>query len=475
MASLSHVDRLPEEVLLQIFEYLDSLPPSKIKAREEPSLSLTASDSRVLKCISCTSSRWRRVVIPLLFKYAHLRLDTPSHSTKTSCPACGQLDAISAGDLEASSSLLPIDSYHAVMVDAQERKLFPGTTIGIDATGQRYDLAIMAGTVDWSRQLYHVSKEFINFVTEYRLEQSIDSIVVSCSQTFAVATFRFWDEPFMSDWRYISAAAFWKHLLSIMDPSRVVLLMAPAQLSLMTNIIPDRRPALHDFDDVDFHLMELVQSEKRKAQRTSKPLDLNRLRPFAPIPDRFAPASILNLRNWYHLGLNEGSFLHHYPREGELERSRRVTHPHHGFLSSLLDRSIPSSSAVRDFRSFAYTAVFPFALHSRFSNALQEGLESLDVQLAVNPTSNAEDMYLKAYTGHFKGCWEEFARAYTYTAWHVVQAPNLKTLICRDREFPAIADHVDGLLINLCLPHWVEWKPGFYSRQHVDDNASGRQ
>lgn len=71
------IDRLPEELLLSIFEFLDSEPPSVIKSRQEPSLDITSSNIHSLKDLSLVSRSWRRIALPVLFRYSRLCLDEP--------------------------------------------------------------------------------------------------------------------------------------------------------------------------------------------------------------------------------------------------------------------------------------------------------------------------------------------------------------------------------------------------------------
>lgn len=73
--STQTLNDLPEELLLSIFEHLNPSPPSIIKSRLEPSLELTYSETPTLKNISLVSRRWRRIALPLLFRYSRLRLD----------------------------------------------------------------------------------------------------------------------------------------------------------------------------------------------------------------------------------------------------------------------------------------------------------------------------------------------------------------------------------------------------------------
>lgn len=68
------IELLPNELLANILEYLDSPKPSSSESilHDEPHFNLTKSNSAPLKAASGVSKRWRRGTIPLLFKHAQL-------------------------------------------------------------------------------------------------------------------------------------------------------------------------------------------------------------------------------------------------------------------------------------------------------------------------------------------------------------------------------------------------------------------
>lgn len=66
------IERLPNELLANIFGFLDSIKPSSSESAllDEPSFDLTKSEHVPYKAASRVSRRWRRITIPLLFKHA---------------------------------------------------------------------------------------------------------------------------------------------------------------------------------------------------------------------------------------------------------------------------------------------------------------------------------------------------------------------------------------------------------------------
>ncbi|TVY39686.1 hypothetical protein LSUB1_G002590 [Lachnellula subtilissima] len=68
--SVTNIESLPNELLTNIFGYLDIPKPSGFVLQDEPVFELTHSESADLKCMSRVSKRWRRATLPVLFKFA---------------------------------------------------------------------------------------------------------------------------------------------------------------------------------------------------------------------------------------------------------------------------------------------------------------------------------------------------------------------------------------------------------------------
>jgi len=71
------IELLPNELLSNIFEFLDSPKPSSSDSvlHDEPIFELTRSENAPLKAASCVSKRWRRGTIPLLFKHTQFTIE----------------------------------------------------------------------------------------------------------------------------------------------------------------------------------------------------------------------------------------------------------------------------------------------------------------------------------------------------------------------------------------------------------------
>jgi hypothetical protein len=70
------IEDLPNELLSQIFGFLDVPQPSAI-LHDEPIFELTDTEATNLKASSRVSKRWRRAILPLLFKHARFVVGKP--------------------------------------------------------------------------------------------------------------------------------------------------------------------------------------------------------------------------------------------------------------------------------------------------------------------------------------------------------------------------------------------------------------
>lgn len=217
---------LPEELLIEVFEYLDRPPPSELNARKEPTLSVTSSPHQDIKHISLTCKPWRRIVLSLLHKYSQLRLDIAPRESWQSCSVCG-----SNPGTEATSTH---QTYH--------RQMYTDAT---QITRAPYAQDEILGRPNWRENLqtacqwYHCVEDYLLFLHTHNLE--------FCVQSFVVMTDRSDNrhERFPhrlaanQDYRYRAAAALWRHVLQRINPTRVMVLASPADLACLTNCAID--------------------------------------------------------------------------------------------------------------------------------------------------------------------------------------------------------------------------------------------
>ena len=253
------IDSLPEELLLHIFELLDSPPPSIVKARWEPSLELTSSLEHVLKDISRVSKRWRRIVLPLLFKNARLCLDGCINATPiewVSCSICR--DYLPARIRSCRETLSDQEPYHAEMMEAVKKRLREhGTDEAswrslVDAdTNEGDDLESEMKTLAWASRFYHLVEDFLFFIKDTNLATHIQSFVLLSDEMLVRHLGRYPHFPSQlsrQEWRYPAVAALWQQLFSVVNPLRVVIIATPTDLACLTNAAIETQGVSHIID-----------------------------------------------------------------------------------------------------------------------------------------------------------------------------------------------------------------------------------
>lgn len=230
------MESLPEELHLRILEHLDSVPPSELRARQEPSLKLILSDSHPLKNVSLLSKHWRRIVLPLLFRYACLQIDGQIQSSWLKC-CLYDGTTMKFGNAE-NSPPANVDQYHLDMLRAS-----PRTAADMDVTPSLWLRKIRSAnnadvyeqtTKAWASRVYHASKDFLSFVIAHRLEKRISSLIL-LSGSMGTTKVGQLPSPILYDWRYEASAAMWQHLLSILDPRRIAIVAPPMELACFCN------------------------------------------------------------------------------------------------------------------------------------------------------------------------------------------------------------------------------------------------
>ena len=223
---------------------------------------------------------------------------------------------------------------------------------------------------------------------------------------------------------------------------------------------------------MEFHILEL----KIEHNRTCELVDQSGPDELVPFPRRhptFAESSLMYLRPWSHVSLNEGSFLKAYGTYEFFERGppslvysiKECLTPQRQLASLLM-----GGSPLPALRSFTYTAIFPFSNHADFIDMLPH-LEELDVQYAPDPQSGILDDKARTGKAELSDCWQELVSAYhdlavTISTFRMSEArfPKLKKFICRDLRIPALKEELDEIFTPLCLPVWAEMELGVFKR-----------
>ncbi|KAM3415345.1 hypothetical protein BST61_g8874 [Cercospora zeina] len=391
----THVDRLPEELLLQTFAYLERPAPSRLNARKEPSLDITNSDDRDYKNASCVSRRWRRIILPLLFDHCRLRLDAAPRTKWSTCTLFQQ--AALAGNSASKDDESIASSYGRESVKV---------------------------ALHW----YHCVKDYLEFVEAHALETCVQSFTL-ITECCGISPDRYPHRLAADhDYRYRAAAALWQHLLQTIAPVRILIAASPQDLGCLTSCAIDMN-GHWAFSDMNYHLLELSHDASPPRRLDPIPIDFETLE---SVPTEYlgiAHASLLSLHPWTAISLNEGSFLEAHGTyayfatgppsivasiKGCLSTSaRRYAGPQHP----------PKLPALK---KFVYTAILPFATHVNF-NSLLPLLDELDVKLAPDPDSGILSDSRRVGQAELEDCWEEFFTSYQRPAAEEVHLQRLST------------------------------------------------
>ena len=385
---------LPNELLIQIASHLDIEAPSLTRFAHEPSTELTKSYSTPLKDLSQVSWRWRKIVVPVLFRYTQIPLD-PN-------PQWVPLDARLIENMQGQLSML---SNHEFMIYTKMRSKFKSSSAS--AFDQSFDDIFInlckikdgdeflksSPTILW---LPHLSKNFTDFVrlvSQYKLRPHIKSIVVHTDVEYGLRHVTTADVPLAR-----AVTEIWSQIFSCLDPTRVVVAAPPATLAglLDTQMVSSDTWAF----DMKMHYIELIQEYSLHSGDTSPSC-----RPWN--------TALIHRRPWSHIGYNEGSSIAAYSTyEYHLKQSPKM-------LYLILMRLSKEVGACCNITSFSFTSVFPFATNiTSIIRALHRipTLCNVTFQLAPGPENDLlsqPDRMGRAQSGDF---WLEWTESYKVIA-----------------------------------------------------------
>ncbi|KXT10692.1 hypothetical protein AC579_5059 [Pseudocercospora musae] len=446
--------RLPEELLLAIFEQLEMPAPSDTKARLEPNLSLTSGTDLTYKSTSRVCNRWRRIVLPLLFRHSRIQLDAvprPEWQNRDSFNSSRSHDALPGA----------FDAFEVAKCIKIHPPPHHGRSLG-------------EASLHWARQFHHILEDYLAFIATNNLSHSIQSFILLTDRMLPDFNDRYPHRlAATQDHRYRAAALLWQRLYSTIKPQTIKVLAPPPELVILTNCAIDLFGEWAS-SDMGFHLLTLGVETPILLHPSATSTEPNYIPPQYP---SVAPSSILKLQPWSHLSLNEGSFLKVY---GTYEY---FLHGPPSLIYSIIPaiNSIPSTQLrhghptnLTSLKSFTYTAILPFATHLDLRTLIPH-LDELDIQLAPDPSEQEKIFGDEERVGNAspEEFWEEFFAAYdilirpfrTFNINPNDGTPKLKKFVCRDVVISALREELDEEFTPLCLPCWAEMEPGVFVRQ----------
>ncbi|KAF2252141.1 hypothetical protein BU26DRAFT_252002 [Trematosphaeria pertusa] len=388
------MDSLPNELFIQIAAHLDIEPPSVAKFAHEPSADITCANETPLKCLSQVSWRWRKIVVPILFRYTRIPLDKNP-----------QWVPIDARLLESMQGQLTKLSCHEVQIYGRMRskmkssslfafeEAFDDLLINLCRIEDGDEFLKSAPNILWFPHLPPTFADFVRFVRQYELKHHIRSIVVYAEKEYELRHISTADAHLAR-----VVAELWDQIFFRLEPARLVVAAPPATLAGLLDVQMLSSDAWAF--DMKIHYIELLQPE---------PFRLKHRDAFC----RPWNAALIHRRPWVHLGYNEGSSISAYSTyEYHLKQSPKM-------LYLVLVRLAKEVADCCNIRSFSFTGVFPFATNvTTLIKALQRisTLRAVEFQLCSGPENDLLDDPKRMGRAQRDDLWLEWRGSYTAIA-----------------------------------------------------------
>ncbi|EOA87474.1 hypothetical protein ACJQWK_10132 [Exserohilum turcicum] len=325
---------LPNELLAHIATHLDHEAPSITKFSQEPSGRLTCSERSPLKSLSRVSWRWRKIVLPLLFRYARIALDDEA-----------QWVPMDARLIDSMQEQLTKLSNHEFLIYTKLRSKFKSSSgfafgaamddvlVTLCRVQEGDEFLKSVPSITWLPHLPRRFPDFCRFVTQYALKHHIRSVVVYTEKECELLHGPSAHGPLTR-----GVSEIWTQIFAHLEPRRVVVAAPPSTMAglLDTGLLTNDGWAF----EMKMHYMELLQAEPPRSEHMDSQC-------------RKWGSSLVHQRPWYHVGYNEGSSMAVYSTyEYHLKQSPKV-------LFLLLMRLAKEAQACCNITSFSLTSIFP--------------------------------------------------------------------------------------------------------------------
>jgi hypothetical protein len=442
------MDALPNELLLQISSDLDFLPPSIVKFAHEPSPDLTRSDQIPLKALSQVSWKWRKIILPMLFKYSRITLDNAP-----------QWVPIDARLIETMQSQLSRLSNHELQIYQKMRNKFKSTPSAFDEAFddlqinlcriQPGDDFLSSSThILWFPHLPGSFVDFVQFVGRYDLKHHIKSLAILTPKEYELRHVSQADSPLIR-----AVAEIWSKVFSHFDPSRVIVAAPPTTLAglLDTPMMSSDAWAF----EMKMHYVELIQRGNRSRASHSE------------------STALIHRRPWTHVGYNEGSSVTAYSTyEYHLKQSPKM-------LYLLLLRLAKEVQPCCNIQSFSFVGVFPFSTNiTPLTKALLKipSLRRIQVQLAPGPENNLLSTPKKLGRAQPGDLWLEWNESYKVIASFIdmfdfEDGAEFISTDCNEAARESEVEHYMQLLQGRGIG-WKQTGTGRWHRDHTLDKVT---
>ncbi|KAF2825623.1 hypothetical protein CC86DRAFT_33331 [Ophiobolus disseminans] len=384
------VESLPNELLIQIAAHLESEAPSIAKFAHEPTAHLTESDSMPLKHLSLVSWRWRKITLPILFRYSRIALDKE--------PQWVPIDARLVDSMQTQLTTL---SNHEFQIYHRMRSKFKSSSefayeeafddllINLCRIQDGDNCLKAAPHILWLPHLPKTFEIFGRVVAQYDLKHHVKSVVVHTDKEYELRHVSTADAPLAR-----AVADIWSSIFRHLEPTRTVVAAPPSTLAglLDTQVMSADIWAF----DMKMHYVELLQSEPLRREHMDSKC-------------RSRDSALIHRRPWRHLGYNEGSSITAYSTyEYHLKQSPKM-------LYLVLIRLAREVQPCCNITSFSFTGVFPFVTNvTAIVRALDKirTLKQIAFQLAPGKENNVLDDSKRMGRAQRSDFWLEWNESY---------------------------------------------------------------
>ncbi|KAJ4290617.1 hypothetical protein N0V90_010835 [Kalmusia sp. IMI 367209] len=385
------MDKLPNELYIRIASHLDVQPPSITKFTHEPTVDLTCSNETPLKALSQVSWRWRKIVLPILFRFSRIPLDKN--------PEWVPIDARILDNMQGQLSKL---SAHELQVYTRMRSKFKSTDLGAAFEIQFDEVLMNLCRIEeddnvlkecphmlWFPHFPRSFADFLRFMRQYELKHHIKSVVVHTNKEYGL-----YDVPETDAYLGRVVHELWTQLFTSLDPTRIVVAAPPSTMAglLDAHMLSSDAWAF----DMKMHYVEFSMQEPSRLAH----MDRN-CRPWSN--------ALVHRRPWTHLSYNEGSSIKAYSTyEYHLKKSPKM-------LYLTLIRLAKEVQDCCNLQSFSFIGVFPFSTNmNTIIRILQKipTLLELQFQLAPGPENDLLSTPKKLGRAQASDLWLEWNGSY---------------------------------------------------------------
>ncbi len=456
------MDSLPNELLIQIASHFDHEAPSVRKFAHEPSTSLTCSEFVPLQSLSRVSWRWRKIVVSILFRYSRIALDTDSQwvpiDSRLVDSMQGQMATLTTHEFQIYQKMrTKFKSSSDIVYKKQYDHLL--TDLAKIQEGDNFLKSVPQ--ILWLPHLPKTFVQFEEFVSQYKLEHHIKSLVVYTNKEYESRYVDTDDDPLFE-----AVYELWSQIFKFLNPCRLVVAAPPTTLVHLLDAISFDSDAWAF--EMKMHYIELLQADP--------PVSRPWTPPWVGHPPRQCSSDgrclgLIDRRPWYHFGYNEGSSVSAYSTyEYHLKESPRVLY----FTLKKFAKAVPECCNIT---SFSFTGVFPSATNvTIFLRALSkiQTMKTVSIRFAPGPENNLLGDAGRMGRAQASDLWLEWRESYNlitnYLATNSFEdGTQFRSLDCEKGE---LVDEVEGFMQSLLEERGIAWRKeakGCWVRDHTLD------